>query len=183
MKNVLLETWDKGKGYLTKAGTIIFAGCILIWYLGAYGPEGMVEEMSESYLASIGSVVSNLFAFHGFATWEAGAAVLSGVLAKEAVVSTIGVLYGLPDVSAEAEDAVETAEAMLGTDMATAFNTMSAIAFMIFSQLYTPCVTALGTIKKEAGSWKWMIFAAVYMFAVAWVVSLLVYQIGTALGF
>ena len=183
MKNVLLETWDKGKGYLTKAGTIIFAGCILIWYLGAYGPEGMVEEMSESYLASIGSIVSNLFAFHGFATWEAGAAVLSGVLAKEAVVSTIGVLYGLPDVSAEAEDAVETAEAMLGTDMATAFNTMSAIAFMVFSQLYTPCVTALGTIKKEAGSWKWMIFAAVYMFAVAWVVSLLVYQIGTALGF
>ena len=92
-------------------------------------------------------------------------------------------LYGLPDVSAEAEDAVETAEAMLGTDMATAFNTMSAIAFMVFSQLYTPCVTALGTLKKEAGSWKWMIFAAVYMFAVAWVVSLLVYQIGTALGF
>ena len=97
--------------------------------------------------------------------------------------STIGILYGLPDVSAEAEDAVETAEAMLQTGMGSAFTPLSALAFMVFSQLYTPCVTALGTIKKEAGSWKWMIFAAVYMFVLAWVVSLLVYQVGSLLGF
>ena len=97
--------------------------------------------------------------------------------------STIGILYGLPDVSAEAEDAVETAEAMLQTGMGSAFTPLSALAFMVFYQLYTPCVTALGTIKKEAGSWKWMIFAAVYMFVLAWVVSLLVYQVGSLLGF
>ena len=94
----------------------------------------------------------------------------------------MGVLYGIPDVSTEAEDALEAADQMMST-MGAAFTTMSALAFMVFSQLYTPCLTALGTIKKETNSWKWMGFAAAYTFAVAWVVSLLVYQIGTALGF
>ena len=183
MKTVLLETWDKGKGYLVKAGTIIFAGCVLIWFLGAFNSSGMVEEQSESFLASIGAVVGALFTFHGFGNWEAGAAVISGILAKESVISTIGVLYGLPDISAEAEDAVETAEALGTTGMAAAFTSLSAFAFMIFSQLYTPCVTALGTIKKETNSWKMMFFAAGYMFALAWVVSLIVYQGGKLLGF
>lgn len=183
MKTVLLETWDKGKGYLVKAGTIIFLGCVILWFLSAFNSEGMVEDLNDSFLASIGSVIGSLFVFQGFGNWEAGAAVLSGVLAKESVVSTIGILYGMPDISAEAEDAVETAEAMLGTGMGNAFTPLSAIAFMVFSQLYTPCVTALGTIKKEAGGFKWMVFAAVYMFVLAWVVSLLVYQIGSLLGF
>lgn len=183
MKTVLLETWDKGKGYLVKAGTIIFAGCVIIWFLGAFNSGGMVEDQSESFLASIGAVVGALFTFHGFGNWEAGAAVISGILAKESVISTIGVLYGLPDVSAEAEDAIETAEALGTTGMAAAFTSLSALAFMVFSQLYTPCVTALGTIKKETNSWKMMFFAAGYMFAIAWVVSLVVYQGGRLLGF
>lgn len=183
MKTVLLETWDKGKGYLIKAGTIIFLGCVIIWFLGAFNSEGMVEDMSESFLASIGGAVGMLFTLQGFGSWEAGAAVISGILAKESVVSTIGILYGLPDISAEAEDAVETAEAMLSTGMGTAFTPLSALAFMVFSQIYTPCVTALGTIKKEAGSLKWMFFAAIYMFALGWVAALLVYQIGRLLGF
>ncbi len=183
MKTVLLETWDKGKGYLVKAGTVIFLGCVILWFLSAFNSEGMVEDLNDSFLASIGAVVGSLFVFHGFGNWEAGAAVLSGILAKESVVSTIGILYGMPDISAEAEDAVETAETMLSTGMGAAFTPLSAFAFMIFSQLYTPCITALGTIKKEAGGFKWMVFAAVYMFALAWVVSLLVYQIGSLLGF
>ena len=183
MKTVLLETWDKGKGYLVKAGTIIFAGCVIIWFLGAFNSSGMVEEQSESFLASIGAVVGALFTFHGFGNWEAGAAVISGILAKESVISTIGVLYGLPEVSAEAEDAIETAEALGATGMAAAFTSLAALAFMVFSQLYTPCVTALGTIKKETNSWKMMFFAAGYMFAIAWVVSLVVYQGGKLLGF
>lgn len=183
MKTVLLETWDKGKGYLVKAGTIIFLGCVILWFLSAFNSEGMVEDLNDSFLASIGSVIGSLFVFQGFGNWEAGAAVLSGILAKESVVSTIGILYGMPDISAEAEDAVETAETMLSTGMGSAFTPLSAIAFMVFSQLYTPCVTALGTIKKEAGGFKWMVFAAVYMFVLAWVVSLLVYQIGSLLGF
>ncbi len=183
MKTVLLETWDKGKGYLIKAGTVIFLGCVILWFLSAFNSEGMVEDLNDSFLASIGAVVGSLFVFQGFGNWEAGAAVLSGILAKESVVSTIGILYGMPDISAEAEDAVETAETMLGTGMGSAFTPLSALSFMVFSQLYTPCITALGTIKKEAGGFKWMVFAAVYMFALAWVVSLLVYQIGSLLGF
>ena len=182
MKTVLLETWDKGKGYLIKAGTIIFAASVLIWVLSNFNAGGMCE-IEESFLATLGGWMSTLFVFHGFGTWEAGAAVISGILAKEAVVSTIGVLYGAADVSTEAEEAMEAAETMMQTGMATSFTALSAIAFMVFSQLYTPCVTALGTIKNEAGGWKWMGFSAVYMFVVAWFVSLLVYQIGKALGY
>lgn len=182
-KTVLLETWDKGKGYLIKAGTIIFAMSVLIWFLGNFNFSGMTEEMNESFLAALGTGMSKLFIFHGFDTWEAGAAVITGILAKESVVSTMGILYGVGEISAEAEDAVETAATLMQSGMATAFTTMSAVAFMVFSQLYTPCVTALGTIKKETGSWKWMGFSAAYMFAVAWIVSLIVYQGGRLMGF
>ena len=183
MKTVLLETWDKGKGYLVKAGTIIFAMSVAIWFLSNFNSDGMTDEMSESYLAGIGSVTSVLFAPQGFDTWEAGAAVVTGVLAKEAVVSTMGILYGADDISTEAEDAAETSEVMLATDMGKAFTPLAALAFIVFTQLYSPCVTALGTIKKETQSWKWMGFAFLYTCAVAWVVSLAVYQIGKLLGF
>ena len=182
MKSVLLETWDKGKGYLVKAGTIIFAASVLLWVLSNYNFSGPCE-IEDSFLATLGSWMSTLFVFHGFATWEAGAALLSGIMAKETVVATIGILYGAADVSTEAADAVDTAGKLMGTGMAAGFTSLSALAFMVFSQLYTPCVTALGTIKKETGSWKWLGFSAVYMFVVAWVVSLLVYQGGRLLGF
>ena len=182
MKSVLLETWDKGKGYLVKAGTIIFAASVLLWVMSNYNFRGPCE-IEDSILATLGSWMSTLFTFQGFDTWEAGAAILSGIMAKETVVATIGILYGVADVSTEAEDALDSAAQMMGTDMGTAFTTLSALAFMVFSQLYTPCITALGTIKKETNSWKWMIFSAVYMFVIAWVVSLLVYQGGRFLGF
>lgn len=182
MRSVLLETWDKGKGYLVKAGTIIFAMSVVIWALSNFNMSGMTEEMNESFLAMLGAAMSNLFAFHGFATWESGAAVLTGILAKEAVVSTMGILYGVAEISTEAEDAIETAT-QLSTTMGAAFTMASALAFMVFSQLYTPCVTALGTIKKETGSWKWVGFAAGYTFAAAWVVSLIVYQVMVLLGY
>lgn len=182
MKTVLLETWDKGKGYLVKAGTIIFAASVLLWVMSNYNFSGPCE-IEDSILAMLGSWMSKLFVFHGFATWEAGAALLSGIMAKETVVATMGILYGAADVSTEAEDAIETAGAFMNTGMATSFTALSALAFMVFSQLYTPCVTALGTIKKEAGGWKWVAFSAVYMFVTAWLISLLVYQMGRLLGF
>ena len=183
MKTVLLETWDKGKGYLIKAGTIIFAMSVAIWFLSSFNSDGMTDDMSESYLAGIGSATSVLFAPQGFDTWEAGAAVVTGVMAKEAVVSTMGILYGADDISTEAEDAAETSEVMMSTGMGTAFTPLAALAFIVFTQLYSPCVTALGTIKKETQSWKWMGFAFLYTCAVAWVASLIVYQGGKLLGF
>lgn len=181
MKTVLLETWDKGKGYLIKAGTIILAMSVLIWFLSSYNSSGPVDDMSESFLTVLGGWMSTLFIFHGFDTWEAGSAVISGIMAKEAVVSTIGILYGLPDLSPDMEEA-EMISTMAGTGLAAAFTAASALAFMVFSQLYTPCMTALGTIKKETNSWYWMGFAAVSQFAIAWVVSLAVYWIARALG-
>ena len=183
IKTVLLETWEKGKGYLIKAGTIIFAMSVAIWFLSSFNSDGMTDEMDKSYLASIGSATSVLFAPQGFDTWEAGAAVVTGIMAKEAVVSTIGILYGADEDSVDTDDAEGTAEVLATTGMATAFTPLAALAFMVFTQLYSPCVTALGTIKKEAQSWKWMGFAFVYTCAVAWVASLLVYQIGRLLGF
>ena len=184
MKTVLLETWDKGKGYLVKAGTIIFAMTVMIWFLSSFNSDGMTEDMDQSYLASIGNATSVLFAPQGFNTWEAGAAVVTGVMAKEAVVSTMGILYGAgDDVSTEAEDADDTAAQFMSTTMATSFTPLAALAFMVFTQLYSPCVTALGTIKKETQSWKWMGFAFLYTCTVAWIVSMLVYQIGKLLGF
>ena len=182
MNSVLLETWDKGKGYLIKAGTIIFAASVILWFMSNYNFGGPCE-IEDSILATLGGWMSALFTFHGFATWEAGAAVLSGIMAKETVVATIGILYGVADVSTEAADAVDTASTMLQTGMGAAFTSLSALAFMVFSQLYTPCVTSLGTLRKETGAWKWVGFSAVYMFAIAWFVSLLVYQIGRMLGF
>ena len=181
MKTVLLETWDKGKGYLIKAGTIILAMSVLIWFLSSYNASGPVDDMSESFLATLGGWMSTLFIFHGFDTWEAGSTVISGIMAKEAVVSTIGILYGLPDLSPDMEEA-EMVSTVAGTGLAAAFTAASALAFMVFSQLYTPCMTALGTIKKETNSWYWMGFAAVSQFAIAWVVSLAVYWIARALG-
>ncbi|MBR5914771.1 MAG: ferrous iron transport protein B [Selenomonadaceae bacterium] len=183
LKTVLLETWDKGKGYIVKAGTIIFAMSVAIWFLSNFNSDGMTDDMSESYLAGIGSVTSTIFAPQGFDTWEAGAAIVTGVMAKEAVVSTLGILYGADDVSTEAEDADETSEVMLATGMGSAFTPLAALAFIVFTQLYSPCVTALGTIKKETQSWKWMGFAFLYTCAVAWIASLLVYQVGKILGF
>ncbi|MCR5834271.1 MAG: ferrous iron transport protein B [Selenomonadaceae bacterium] len=183
IKTVLLEAWDKGKGYLVKAGTIIFAMSVLIWFLSNFNSDGMTDEMDKSYLASIGSTASVLFAPQGFDTWESGAAVVTGVLAKEAVVSTMGILYGADDISTEPDDAEDAASVLLATGMGTAFTPLTALAFMIFTQLYSPCVTALGTIKKETQSWKWMAFAFVYTCAVAWIASLIVYQGGKLLGF
>ena len=183
IKTVLLETWDKGKGYIIKAGTIIFAMTVVIWFLSNFNSEGMTEETETSYLASIGGAASTLFAPQGFDTWEAGAAVVTGLAAKEAVVSTIGVLYGADEDAVDTDDADGTADVLLKTSMATAFTPLAALAFMVFTQLYSPCVTALGTIKKEAQSWKWMGFAFVYTCAVAWIASMLVYQVGRLLGF
>ena len=183
IKTVLLEAWDKGKGYLIKAGTIIFAMSVMIWFLSNFNSDGMTEEMDTSYLAKIGSATSVVFAPQGFDTWEAGAAVVTGVMAKEAVVSTLGILYGADEISTEVEDADDTAQTLSATAMSGAFTPLSALAFMVFVLLYSPCMTALGTVKKEAQGFKWMAFVFFYTCAVAWLASLIVYQGGKLLGF
>lgn len=176
--SVLLETWEKGKGYLIKAGTVIFAMSVLIWFLSSFSFDGMVE-MEDSFLAFLGGLIAPLFTFHGFATWEAGAALITGIAAKEVVVATMGVLYQVGEIAEEAEEAAE----QMGTSLHGVFTNLSAYTFMVFSLLYTPCMTALGTLYKELGSAKGVLQVAAYTFAVAWVIALIVYQGGRLLGF
>lgn len=177
LKTVLLQTWEKGKGFLVKAGTIIFSMSVLIWFLSSYNFSGPAD-IADSLLATIGGVIAPLFTLHGFGTWQSGVAVLTGILAKEAVVATLGVIYGISEL---AEDAAQAATQLQGSIGAT-FTGLSAYAFMVFTLLYTPCMAALGTIKKELNSWKWALFAAGYTFLVAWIVSLLIYRVGLLLG-
>lgn len=176
--SVVLETWEKGKGYIYKAGTVIFAMSVLIWLLSSFNTTGMVE-MNESFLASLGALIAPLFTFHGFATWEAGAALITGIAAKEVVVATMGVLYEVGEIAEEAEEAAQ----QMGMPLQAVFTNLSAYTFMVFSLLYTPCMTALGTLYKELGSMKGVLQVAAYTFAVAWFVSLIVYQGGRLLGF
>ncbi|MEG6520984.1 ferrous iron transport protein B [Desulfotomaculum sp. 1211_IL3151] len=178
LKTILIQTWEKGKGFLIKAGTIIFSMSVVIWLLSSYNFSGSAE-MNESLLASLGKMIAPLFTFHGFGTWEAGVAVITGILAKEAVVSTLGVLYGVLEL---ADDAVYAAGQLKAT-IGTSFTSLSAYAFLVFVLLYTPCMAVLGTIKKELASWKWTLFAAGYTFGLAWLISLIIYQGGLLLGF
>ena len=178
MLSVLLETWEKGKGYLIKAGTVIFAMSVLIWFLSSFSFDGMVD-MNESFLAFLGGLIAPIFTFHGFATWEAGAALITGIAAKEVVVATMGVLYEVGEIAEEAEEAAQ----QMGMPLREVFTNLSAYTFMVFSLLYTPCMTALGTLYKELGSAKGVLQVAAYTFAVAWVVALVVYQGGKLLGF
>ena len=176
--SVALETWEKGKGYIYKAGTVIFAMSVLIWLLSSFNTTGMVD-MNESFLASLGALVAPIFTFHGFATWEAGASLITGIAAKEVVVATMGVLYDVGEIAEEADIAAQ----QMGMPLQAVFTSLSAYTFMVFSLLYTPCMTALGTLYKELGSMKGVLQVAAYTFAVAWFVSLIVYQGGRLLGF
>lgn len=176
--SVALETWEKGKGYIYKAGTVIFAMSVLIWCLSSFNTSGMVD-MNESFLASLGALVAPIFTFHGFATWEAGASLITGIAAKEVVVATMGVLYDVGEIAEEADVAAQ----QMGMPLQAVFTSLSAYTFMVFSLLYTPCMTALGTLYKELGSMKGVLQVAAYTFAVAWFVSLIVYQGGRLLGF
>lgn len=174
---LLMQTWEKGKGFLIRAGTIIFSMSVLIWFLSNYNLKGTAE-IENSLLASLGGVIAPIFTFHGFAGWEAGVAILTGIMAKEVVVATLGIIYS---VGALSEETTLVAAQMQGV-ISTHFTALSAYAFLVFTLLYTPCIAALGIIKKELNSWKWTFFAAGYMFALAWVVSLVIYQGGRLLG-
>lgn len=165
------SVWDKGKGFLKKAGTIIFAGSVFIWLLTYFGPGGIDVEMNDSYLALIGGVIAPILSPLGFGTWQAGAALLTGFMAKEVVVSTMNIIYYAPDV--------ETLQAL----MTAHYTPLSAYSFMAFILLYIPCMATVATIKKETGSTKWTIVSIVYALILAYILSFLIYQVGRILGF
>ncbi|WP_025950729.1 ferrous iron transport protein B [Geobacillus thermocatenulatus] len=165
------STWEKGKGFIRKAGTFIFGGSVAIWLLTYVGPRGGGVPMDDSLLAAIGGLIAPLLSPLGFGAWQAGAALITGFLAKEVVVSTMNIIYHVHEASG------------LKKVIAAQFTPLSAFSFMVFVLLYTPCLATVAAIRKETGSWKWTLLSIGIALTVAYMISLLVYQAGKIVGF
>ena len=176
VKTVLLHVWERLKGFIIKAGTILFLACVVMWFLGGFGFTdggfGMVEDSADSLMAAIGGVIAPIFAPLGFGEWQPVAASISGFTAKEAIVSTMGVLA---NVAGDTEDAVNVA-----AGVASWFPTgIAAFSFLMFNLLDSPCLAAIATMAKEMNDRKWFWFAILFQNIFAYVVCLCFYQIGS----
>ena len=172
VKGVLLHTWEKTKGFLRKAGTIILVASIVIWVLSNV-PAGVEPASADSALGVIGTAVSPIFAPLGFGEWQAGIAIITGLVAKEVVVSTFASLAGVDE-----ED-----EADMDGLVRELFTPLSSIAFMAFCLLYIPCFAAIGAIKQETNSFKWPLIMSGITLVTAYIVSFLIYNVGLLAGF
>ena len=179
VKTVLMHVWERLKGFIIKAGTILFLACVVMWFLGGFGfaedgSFGMVES-GQSLLAVIGGVFTPIFAPLGFGEWQPVAASLSGFTAKEAIVSTMGVLANVSEDLAEEASVVAPAVAMWFP------SAMAAFSFLLFNMLDSPCLAAIATMAQQMQSKKWFWFAIVFQNLFAYVVCLIVYQLGSVL--
>ena len=176
--NVLRSMWERGWSFIKKAGTIILLSTIVLWFMMSFGwvdgSFGMLEaeQLDSSILASIGNVIAPIFAPLGWGDWKMAVAAVTGLIAKENVVGTFGVLFGFAEV---AEDGAE-----IWGQLAGSMTGVAAYSFLIFNLLCAPCFAAIGAIKREMNSGKWTWFAIGYQTVLAYAVSLCVYQIGTA---
>ncbi len=171
LKNLARHTWDKIKGFITKAGTVLVIAFIVIWFLQQFDFQlNMVENSDQSIFSAIGKFIAPIFAPLGFGDWHASSALLTGIVAKEAVVGTFGIMFG-------AGEAVAADPTLIAAQMQGIFTPAAALAFMTFALLYTPCIAAIATLRKEMNSAKWTTFAIVYQLVTAWVVSFIVYNI------
>ncbi len=174
--SIAIYTWEKVEDYLRKAGTTIFAASIIIWVILNLGPSGMVSDMSQSFGALAGRLAAPLMKPAGLGYWQVVVALIAGLAAKEVIVSSMSVLFGITNVTSAA--GMAGMSAALGT---LGFTAVNAYALMTFCLLYTPCMAAVATIRKETGSLKWTAFGALFQLAVAWVMAAAVYQIGILL--
>ena len=170
IKGLLLHMWERALAFIKKAGTVIFLACALIWFLQTFNFRLEMVEESESMLASIGSVIAPIFAPLGWGDWRAAVAAVTGLVAKENVVGTLGVLFGFAEV---AEDGVE----FWGT-MQQVFTQVSAYSFLVFNLLCAPCFAAIGAVRRELGG-KWTLIAVAYQCILAYAVALCIYQFGS----
>lgn len=175
LKSVLIHAWEKVKGFAVKAGTVIFASTVLIWFLSSFNFSGMCG-MEESLLASLGNGIKWIFAPLGFGDWRASVGVVTGWIAKENIVATFGQLFG--NVSEETVEAVMAGEEALPA-ITEVFNQVSAYAYMAFNLLCMPCFAAVGAMKREYGSWKWTLRAVGFQMLTAYVVALLINVVGS----
>lgn len=174
LKSVLGSMWERGWSFIKKAGTVILLSTIFIWFASSYGfvdgKFGMVEDLSDGFLANIGKGFAWIFAPLGWGDWKAAIAAIMGLVAKENVVGTFGILYG------QAEVAVDGIE--IWKNLAASFTSVAAYSFLVFNLLCAPCFAAIGAIKREMNNWKWFWFAIGYQTILAYAVSLCIYQYG-----
>jgi len=175
VKNVLSSMWERGWSFIKKAGTIILLSSIFIWFTSSFGViEGqfmMVEDLSDGFLAKIGSAIAWVFSPLGFGDWKSAVATITGLVAKENVVSTFGILYGFGEVSESGEE--------IWSLLAASYTAVAAYSFLTFNLLCAPCFAAIGAIRREMNNSKWTWFAIGYQTLLAYTVSLIIYQIGT----
>lgn len=174
--SIAIYVWEKVKDYITRAGTVIFVASIIMWVLLNCGPHGLAEDMGQSFGAIIGKVLVPVFTPIGLGYWQIVVALISGIAAKEVVVSSCSVLFGINNINSQAG-----MDDMVGLLAAIGFGAVNAYALMTFCLLYTPCTATLATIKRESGSWKWTGQAVVFQLLVAWAVTFVVYHLGLLL--
>jgi len=175
MKSVLIHGWEKVKGFVIKAGTIIFASTVLIWLLSNFNFSGMCD-MEDSFLATIGNGIKFIFAPLGFGEWRASVGVVTGWIAKENIVATFGQLFGGIDDQSVIESIMSGQQSL--PQIHDVFNKVSAFSYMAFNLLCMPCFAAVGAIKREMGSWKWTLRAVGFQMMVAYIVAFLINVIG-----
>lgn len=172
-RTIAIYVWEKVKDYLTKAGTTIFVASIVLWFLLNFNIHGMAEQVSESFGAGIGRILEPVLRPAGLGMWQIGVALISGISAKEVVVSSFSVLFGIGNINSAA--GMEELSSILA---GVGFTGLNAYALMVFCLLYTPCAATIATIKKETHSWKWTLGMMVFQLVFAWAAAVLVYQIG-----
>ena len=175
-RTVFIYVWEKLKDYMTKAGTTIFVASIMMWLMLNFGPEGYTTEMAGSFGALVGKWLVPFFAPIGLGFWQIAVSLIAGISAKEVVVSSIAVLFGIANVNSPS--GMQELGIMLGS---LDFGALNAYCLMIFCLLYVPCVATLATIHKESRSWKWTGLTVLFQIATAWAATFLVYQIGLLL--
>ena len=161
LKNIIINAWDKSKGFIIRAGTLIFAVSIVVWFLTYFNMNGFTEEINTSFLAKIGGLLSPIFKPLGFGGWEAGVSILTGLAAKEVIIGTMEIVYG-----------------DLAVVLPTMFTGITALSFLVFVSLYTPCFAVISVMKKEYGT-KMMYISVIYQFVLAWIVAYLFKFIAT----
>jgi len=207
IKGVIIHMWERGKLYLKKAGTIIFAGCVAVWLISnfpwnpGYSKDYMAliektkdeevvaqlknemafEKLEKSYAGSLGRTVEPFIRPLGF-DWKIGVGLIGGFVAKEIVVGTLGTLYSVGEAEEESKALRESIKEDTWPDGRKVYTPLTAFALMVFCLLYVPCVASIGVIFRETNSWKWPAFAAIYTTAVAWIMSFIVYQGGKLIG-
>lgn len=177
-RTIGIYVWEKVKDYLSKAGTTIFIASIVIWFILNFGIHGMVTDVTESFGAVLGHWMEPVLAPAGMGMWQIGVALISGLSAKEVVVSSFSVLFGISNInSADGMSAMSQTLAQYG------FGALNAYVLMLFCLLYTPCMATIATIKKETNSWKYTLKLVIFQLLLAYLVSVAVFQFGSLLGF